>query len=813
MSLDPRAKAFSPACGDRVDTKRLTLSPPCSAVLGPEDAPAGAPPPLSLPTTHLLRNGHSERRLSECLRNGHSERRLCVQADTPTIGMLPVALISSIASFLIVSASTAAPVLRRVGMGVADFVPAALDTVVDRTSASVDWDFFEANGLGGHTRPDGYQRRVLKQVRALRLVCSAWRDAIDYALVDVLLLNRASDTAPCWWPKRAGGRPTRAGEFIRTAPLPPDFGARFCGLRGLSLANLRMLFVPEALQQLTQLTQLNLSGNLLEELPPWFGHAFRLLELQLGDPWTGAWSTDSPAHSHLCRLGKWLSGAAPEDALPHTLRHLSLSDVKALTCLPKCVRHMRNLESLDLHSTECSIENDVYLAKLPGLKELVLLNSPSTAPNIPAYFSQLQCNAVVLSNEASYEHADDDAFASSVVRNLRQAFSPNSALALNLQILRLEDLQLEEIPTSFRALTSLSQLNLSGWSILHTLPPWLNELPLTKLLLNNCYGLRTNALGPFRKGLAKSLRELHLIFCTHLVGEPGVNLSGSTGLALIERTLGPLSDANPMLRFRVLSEIQTREAGVMLCLPAAEGFWNRAQGLDCAETAAAELTLAFCDVCNKPLRFGDWWHRPGKGFDLCGRDYHARQEHHPANQRQEQHAGAQQRLALQEPFEEEQLGDLSEFICVRAEQQLTEDPDEFREYLQASSIMQTVPAGQVLDDTLGDANANEQIHNGDGDGDGDGDDQVENGEAAHVLGMFASADEDEGEEEDDDDNHEGGAENGQDVLHAFDDHGDHTAMTWQAVFDAAGEDGEALVEAVAAEGEFEGDTDESLLDA
>ena len=80
------------------------------------------------------------------------------------------------------------------------------------------------------------------------------------------------------------------------------------------------------------------------------------------------------------------------------------------------------------------------------------------------------------------------------------------------------------------------------------------------------------------------------------------------------------------------------------------------------------------------------------------------------------------------------------------------------------------------------------------------DGQVENGEAAHVLGMFASADEDEGEEEDDDDNHEGGAENGQDVLHAFDDHGDHTAMTWQAVFDVAGEDGEALVEAVAAEG-------------
>ena len=122
----------------------------------------------------------------------------------------------------------------------------------------------------------------------------------------------------------------------------------------------------------------------------------------------------------------------------------------------------------------------------------------------------------------------------------------------------------------------------------------------------------------------------------------------------------------------------------------------------------------------------------------------------------------------------------------------------------------TAPAGQVLDDTLGDANANEQLHTG------DGDDQVENDEAAHGLGVFASADAGEGEEEDGDgdDNQEGGAENGQDVLHAFDDHGDHnTAMTWQAVFDAAGEDGEALVEAGAAEGEFEGGTGESLLGA
>jgi hypothetical protein len=31
-------------------------------------------------------------------------------------------------------------------------------------------------------------------------------------------------------------------------------------------------------------------------------------------------------------------------------------------------------------------------------------------------------------------------------------------------------------------------------SLLRTLPPWLAELPLRKLLLNNCYGLEADAL-------------------------------------------------------------------------------------------------------------------------------------------------------------------------------------------------------------------------------------------------------------------------------------------------------------------------------
>jgi hypothetical protein len=33
--------------------------------------------------------------------------------------------------------------------------------------------------------------------------------------------------------------------------------------------------------------------------------------------------------------------------------------------------------------------------------------------------------------------------------------------------------------------------------------------------------------------------------------------------------------------------------------------------------AVQELALAFCDCCGAPLRFGDWYHKRGAGFDLC----------------------------------------------------------------------------------------------------------------------------------------------------------------------------------------------------
>ena len=72
----------------------------------------------------------------------------------------------------------------------------------------------------------------------------------------------------------------------------------------------------------------------------------------------------------------------------------------------------------------------------------------------------------------------------------------------------LEDLQLEAVPESLRGLARLEELNLSGWSLLHSLPDWLGQLPLRKLLANNCYSLESDALPTSFASLGQH-RRLH----------------------------------------------------------------------------------------------------------------------------------------------------------------------------------------------------------------------------------------------------------------------------------------------------------------
>ena len=144
---------------------------------------------------------------------------------------------------------------------------------------------------------------------------------------------------------------------------------------------------------------------------------------------------------------------------------------------------------------------------------------------------------LVLSNESSYEHAEDTQFANALVTNLRAALQQPASLACRLRSLRLEDLQLEAVPESLRSLTACEELNLSGWSLLHTLPEWLGELPLRKLMANNCYSLDADALPTSFSTLA-SLREIHVLYAGNIVGmDVGVDLSGAIAMDKVDFAL------------------------------------------------------------------------------------------------------------------------------------------------------------------------------------------------------------------------------------------------------------------------------------
>ena len=346
----------------------MMLSPPSSVPSSPGESCIDDIPALDLPAAHSASASPGRKRFSADAESFTTERdTACPAAASALHG----ALLGCIAQ-------------RCLG----PLNEPSIAPVCERRAAAIDYDWFMSiDGEGGEvsktSNPTTHRAALFQQLRALRLVCRAWRDAIGSELVTTLYLNRCSHASKCWWPASAMGHVTRPSEFIKTAPLPADFAARFSGLRRLTLANLRMKHVPEQLAVL-QLEQLSLSGNTLAELPQWFG-SLPLLELQLGDPWTAGFE-ESAANQVLCLLGEWLT-EANEHALPHTLVHLSLADIKALTRLPKAVRRMTNLESLDLHNTPCSIKDAEYLTTLP-LKALVLLNSPSTPPNLPAWFNR-----------------------------------------------------------------------------------------------------------------------------------------------------------------------------------------------------------------------------------------------------------------------------------------------------------------------------------------------------------------------------------------------------------------------------------------
>ena len=112
------------------------------------------------------------------------------------------------------------------------------------------------------------------------------------------------------------------------------------------------------------------------------------------------------------------------------------------------------------------------------------------------------------------------------------------------------------------------------------------------------------------------------------------------------------------------------------------------------------------DVCSAPLRFGDWHHKVGCGYDLC----------------------CQHRRELSE--KDEEASD-AQYIEVTSEAQISANSAEFSDYLRNAQLLYEAPSAEGMtmfgeDDGPPDAEGNDSDSDSDED-DNDGDDDDEGG--------------------------------------------------------------------------------------
>ena len=121
------------------------------------------------------------------------------------------------------------------------------------------------------------------------------------------------------------------------------------------------------------------------------------------------------------------------------------------------------------------------------------------------------------------------------------------------------------------------------------------------------------------------------------------------------------------------------------------------------------MVLCCSDVCSAPLRFGDWHHKLGCGYDLC----------------------CQHRRELSEKEKDEQQASDAQYIEVTSEAQISANSAEFSDYLRNAQLLYEAPSaeGMVMfgeDDGPPDAEGNDSESDSDEDDD-DNDDGDEGG--------------------------------------------------------------------------------------
>ncbi|MEM7343083.1 MAG: COR domain-containing protein [Chloroflexota bacterium] len=264
--------------------------------------------------------------------------------------------------------------------------------------------------------------------------------------------------------------------------LPPKIG-QLNNLISLRLELNRLRELPTKIGQLYNLTYLDLSDNQLSELPPEIGQLYNLTYLDLS--------------------GNQLSELPPEIGQLNNLTSLNLSG-NQLSELPPEIGQLNNLTELNLRRNVLS-ELSLEISQLNNLISLRLeLNRLS---ELPPEISQLN-NLILLNlseNQLSELSPEIGQLKSLTELNLSNnqlsELSPEISQVNNLTWLNLSGNQLRELPSEIGQLNNLTSLNLSG-NQLRESPPEIGQL-------NNLSGNQLSELPP-EIGQLNNLTSLNL---------------------------------------------------------------------------------------------------------------------------------------------------------------------------------------------------------------------------------------------------------------------------------------------------------------
>ncbi|TXG65426.1 hypothetical protein EZV62_006701 [Acer yangbiense] len=274
-----------------------------------------------------------------------------------------------------------------------------------------------------------------------------------------------------------------------------------CKLKSLHKLNLANCYGLESFPEIScDLSDLDLSGTAIDEVPPSIGSLTKLFDLNLSQC-----TRLKHISTNICKLKSlrklnlencseleifpkiWetmeglqflkLSGTAIKE-LPHSIEHLNgliqlnLRRCKNLEEFPSSICNLTSLEFLDL--SDCS-KLEILPDNLGNLKSLMKLSTDGTAiSKLPS--TMMHLNELYMLSCRGY-------------RGLR--FTHSSDFPCNLMYLHLSDCNLKEIPKDICHLSSLVDLDLSR-NDFESLPKSMKQLSnLRCLIVNNCNMLQS----------------------------------------------------------------------------------------------------------------------------------------------------------------------------------------------------------------------------------------------------------------------------------------------------------------------------------